>query len=170
MTQLTQLRVYRPAPSPAAPPSWEWLLTPDNGQGFLEINGTLYKVTEFGFTYDNGAGGRLWKLRKADGTEYQLTQTADADLACDEIAPEIARIHVTEDAVLRGPDPQREYALEQHLADHLFISTYRGYERKWDAASVRRQAEAMAVRLNWSAQRVDVEVHDILGTSTPVGA
>jgi len=83
MTQLTQLRVYRPAPSPAAPPSWEWLLTPDNGQGFLEINGTLYKVTEFGFTYDNGAGGRLWKLRKADGTEYQLTQTADADLACD---------------------------------------------------------------------------------------
>ncbi len=51
-----------------------------------------------------------------------------------------------------------EHEMVERLADLLFVSTYWGYERKWDAAALRRLAEAMGARLQWEAARVDAEV------------
>jgi hypothetical protein len=66
-----------------APPAWRWVLKPSNGQGFLLIGETLYCVTDEAFEYENGMGGRLWRLKKSDGTVYQLTMDAEGDLQCD---------------------------------------------------------------------------------------
>jgi hypothetical protein len=81
-------RPYTPAapvapPPPVAMPEWHWLLEPSHGRGYLSINGTIYQTTEIGFTFDNGQGGRLWDLTKADGTTYRLCADHDADLTCD---------------------------------------------------------------------------------------
>jgi hypothetical protein len=66
---------------PAA--DWAWLIPPANGVGYLAVNGNAYHVTEQQFEYESGQGGRLWRVRKPDGTEYQLTLNADGDLQCD---------------------------------------------------------------------------------------
>lgn len=117
-------------------------------------------------------GHRIWN--SADGilhiaggkyTTYRAMSEQAADLACREIAPELGSIHLTGSTVLPGPDPERERALEQHLSDHLFVSTYLGYERRWDAASLRTQAEAMAVRLGWLPDQIEREVSDIMATA-----
>jgi hypothetical protein len=77
--------VYRDCPTtklPAAqlprPVTFEWL-----GRGFLRLNDAVYRVSEQQFEYENGMGGRLWDLRKPDGTTYRITLNADGDLACD---------------------------------------------------------------------------------------
>jgi hypothetical protein len=79
---VTRNRINRKPAVPAFP-AWEWLCRPTNGQGFLAIAGTTYMTRETQFEHDNGMGGRLWELRKADGTAYTLTVNADAELACD---------------------------------------------------------------------------------------
>ena len=66
-----------------APVSFKWHVRPSSGPGLLEINGTLYLVTEQQFEHENAVGGRLWDLKKADGITYRLALNADADLACD---------------------------------------------------------------------------------------
>ncbi len=69
---------------PAAKPlSWSWLLRPQAGAGYLEINGTLYHVAEQQFEYDRGMAGRLWDVRKPDGTTYRVCENAEGELACD---------------------------------------------------------------------------------------
>jgi hypothetical protein len=49
----------------------------------LTIGEALYQLSEIEFTYENGQGGRLWLVRKPDGTEYQITLNRDGDLCCD---------------------------------------------------------------------------------------
>ena len=112
---------------------------------------------------------RIWSdddgcLHVAGGkyTTYRAMSEEAADLACSGIAPELARVHLTATTVLPAPDPERERALEQRLSDHLFVSTYLGYERKWDPDALRREAEAMADRLGWDKQRVDQEVDAVM--------
>jgi hypothetical protein len=83
MSILTRSPSVQPAHPPVTPPAWRWVQKPHNGQGFLLIGVTLYLVTDEVFEYENGMAGRLFKLRKSDGTTYQLTLTADAFLGCD---------------------------------------------------------------------------------------
>src|SRR5262249_37452930 len=70
---------------PAAPKplTWEWLMRPVRGRGYLRINDTLYQVTEQESEYESGWGGRLWDLEKPDGTTYRLVIDRDDTLTCD---------------------------------------------------------------------------------------
>jgi len=51
-----------------------------------------------------------------------------------------------------------EHEMVERLPDLLFVSTYWGYERKWDGAALGRLAAAMAARLGWDAARLDAEI------------
>jgi hypothetical protein len=71
-------------PPAARPLTWYWLLRPQvDLVGYLAINGAAYQVREQQFEYETGMAGRLWDLRKPDGTTYRLTLNHDGDLACD---------------------------------------------------------------------------------------
>jgi len=95
-------------------------------------------------------------------TTYRLMSEQAADLVCGEIEPALAAVHRT----AQTPFPQLERAigdaLEQHLRDYLFVSTYLGYERRWDAESLLPYAQALAEKLGWDDARVRSEVNQIV--------
>jgi hypothetical protein len=72
-----------------------------------------------------------------------LSQDA-SDLICREIAPDLAAVHRT--AETSFPPVEREIGdrMEQHLGDHLYVSTYLGYEQRWERESLLRVARALA--------------------------
>lgn len=122
-------------------------------------------------------GHKIWNsedgvLKIAGGkyTTYRLMSEEATDRICLEIAPELAGVRVTERtpfaAIERGVGEQ----MEQHLSDYLFVSTYLGYECRWDADSLRPVAEALARARNWTAGRVCEEVNGIIEESERVGA
>src|ERR1700682_2872518 len=53
--------------------------------------------------------------------------------------------------------------MEQHLEDYLFVSTYLGYERRWDRESLMPFASALAGLRGWDEDRVSAEVDAIVG-------
>ena len=112
---------------------------------------------------------RIWNssdgvLHIAGGkyTAYRLMSEQAADLACAEAAPELAKIHRTAET----PFPETRRApgdmLEQHLRDYLFVSTYLGYERRWDAESLLPYARALGANLGWDAARIQKEIVETL--------
>ncbi|MGI8743030.1 MAG: glycerol-3-phosphate dehydrogenase/oxidase [Bryobacteraceae bacterium] len=122
-------------------------------------------------------GHRIWNsaegiLHIAGGkyTTYRAMSEEAADLACREIAPDLAASHWTEKIALPDPDEAREIELEQRLSDHLFVSTYLGYERRWDPEALRPYAESMAARLEWGGQRIEAELRDGMGEFSPVAS
>lgn len=136
---------------------------------------------------------RIW--RDAEGvvhvsggkyTTYRAMAEEAADLVCEQLAPELASIHVTAQQRLPGAagapelpeartsgsgltpreSAQIRQACEQEmavrLADVLFISTYWGYERKWDAATLGPYAEEMGRCQGWNERRIAEEVELVL--------
>ena len=103
-------------------------------------------------------------------TTYRRMSEEASDLVCREVAPELAGIHVTAQAVF--PQVEREIgeALEERLWDYLFVSTYLGYERSWDRPSLRPYAEALGRQRGWDASRVQREMDAIIEAPPPVGA
>jgi glycerol-3-phosphate dehydrogenase len=122
---------------------------------------------------------RIWRsddgiVRIAGGkyTTYRAMSEEAADLALRNIAPELARLHVTADAPFPPPEGRRiedlpveaqasrvvNCEMAQRLPDLLFVSTYIGYERSWDQAALRPFAEAMAIHLGWDERRVQEEI------------
>jgi glycerol-3-phosphate dehydrogenase len=95
-------------------------------------------------------------------TTYRLMSEEAADLVCHEVAPQLASVHRT--AITPFPRVQRTIgdAMEQHLSDYMFYSTYLGYERLWDAESLMPYARALGVLRNWDQQRVQAEVDDFI--------
>lgn len=73
----------KPTKPAAEHPPYEWLLTPTAGIGLLAIRGTAYRLLEVEWDEPNGVRRVLFKLRKMDGTEYQLTPDTDGQLRCD---------------------------------------------------------------------------------------
>lgn len=51
-----------------------------------------------------------------------------------------------------------DHEMAERLPDVLFVSTYWGYENKWDAAGLRTVASAMAARLGWDEARIEAEI------------
>ena len=119
---------------------------------------------------------RIWNsedgiLHIAGGkyTTYRAMSEEAAELACQEIAPALCGRSVTADAVIPDFPEAREWELEQHLADHLYISTYLGYEKKWDPQSLRLEAQGLAPRMGWDERKIDIEVEDVMSElSAPV--
>lgn len=98
-------------------------------------------------------------------TTYRLMSEEAVDLVCRELAPGLTSFHPTQNAVFPGGERVVGEALEQHLSDHLFTSTYLGYERRWDRASLLPLAESLAQKLGWSDARTSEEVTDALQKS-----
>jgi len=122
-------------------------------------------------------GHKIWNspdgiLHIAGGkyTTYRQMSEEASDLVCREIAPLLTPVHRTAETPF--PPVEREIggALEQHLSDYLFVSTYLGYERRWDFESLRPIAESLGRARGWNDERVRDEVNGIIEKSEPVGA
>lgn len=86
-------------------------------------------------------------------TTYRLMSEEAADLVCREVAPDLAQVHPTAEAPFPAIERGIGDAMEQHLSDYLFVTTYLGYERCWDAASLRPYADALGDARGWSEER-----------------
>jgi len=120
---------------------------------------------------------RIWNsengiLHIAGGkyTTYRLMGEEASDLVCREIAPQLAVLHVTAEHPFTSFEREIGDALEQHLSDYFYISTYLGYERRWDAGSLMPFAEALGRKRGWEKDRIRQEVDAIIEASEPVGA
>ena len=68
--------------SPEDGPRDGWLAKPVCGWGLLVIGKTIYSVHEVDYEESDGTPRMAVRLRKADGTEYQITPTPDGPV-CD---------------------------------------------------------------------------------------
>jgi glycerol-3-phosphate dehydrogenase len=119
---------------------------------------------------------RIWNsedgiLHIAGGkyTTYRRMSEEAGDLVCREIAPGLATLHVTAERPFAPAEREIGDALEQRLWDYLFVSTYLGYERRWDVESLMPFAEALGCKRGWGKARVRAEVDAIIEASEPVG-
>ena len=103
-------------------------------------------------------------------TTYRLMSEEAGDLVCREIAPALGTLHLTSKRRFAAAEREIGDALEQHLWDYFFVSTYLGYERRWDAESLMPYAETLGRKRGWQKDRVLSEVKAIIEASEPVGA
>ena len=113
-------------------------------------------------------GHKIWNsadgvLQIAGGkyTTYRVMSEEAADLVCREIAPQLAGAHRTAETPFPQQDRAIGDAMEQHLRDYLFVSSYLGYERRWNVESLLPYAQALAAKLHWDEARVRDEVNEI---------
>ena len=122
-------------------------------------------------------GHRIWNspdgvLHIAGGkyTTYRQMSEEASDLVCQEIAPKLASVHRTAQTPFPPVDREIGDAMEQHLSDYLFVSTYLGYEQRWDPESLQPIAESLGHARGWNESRMQQEVNAIIEMSEPVGA
>jgi glycerol-3-phosphate dehydrogenase len=115
---------------------------------------------------------RIWNssegvLHIAGGkyTTYRLMSQEAGDLVCHEIAPHLAAVQRTAETPFAVVEREIGDRLEQHLGDYLYVSTYLGYEQRWDRASLLPIARALAAKRGWDESRVDAEVNAIIEAS-----
>jgi glycerol-3-phosphate dehydrogenase len=123
---------------------------------------------------------RIWNsedglLRVAGGkyTTYRVMSEQAADLALSEVAPALQHLHVTTTEPLPLDEPEDgsiggriahavSHEMAQRLTDLMFVSTYWGYERRWDRESLAPYAEAMGRHLGWDDRRREEEIEAVL--------
>jgi glycerol-3-phosphate dehydrogenase len=127
---------------------------------------------------------RIWNsddgvLHVAGGkyTTYRAMSEEAADLVAGELAPALARLHLTartrlaacESAAGRGPAPQSDrirHAVEREMArrlsDLMFVSTSWGYEQQWTRERLEPLAREMGSRLGWERGRIEQEIERVL--------
>jgi glycerol-3-phosphate dehydrogenase len=120
---------------------------------------------------------RIWNsddgiLHIAGGkyTTYRLMSEQASDLVCREIAPELMDLHPTAQTPFAPVQRDIGDQMEQHLEDYLFVSTYLGYERRWDRESLMPFASALAGLRGWDEARVSAELDAIVGGAEKLGA
>jgi glycerol-3-phosphate dehydrogenase len=111
---------------------------------------------------------RIWNeddgiLHIAGGkyTTYRLMSEEASDLVCKEIAPEVAGVHRTGETPFHAAHCEIGDLMEQRLDDYMFVSTYLGYEQRWDRASLLPFAQALASRRGWDQARVEAEIQAV---------
>jgi glycerol-3-phosphate dehydrogenase len=116
---------------------------------------------------------RIWNasdgvLHIAGGkfTTYRLMSEEASDLVCKEIAPELASAHLTAQTPFAPVEREIGDLMEQHLEDYLFVSTYLGYEQRWDGESLRTLARSLAGKRGWDDARVEAEVNAVEALQT----
>ena len=95
-------------------------------------------------------------------TTYRAMSEEAGDLICREIAPGLTSVHRTKETPFPIVERAPGEAMEQHLSDYMFISTYLGYERQWDRAALQGIASELADRLYWDKARIDEEISSVL--------
>lgn len=120
---------------------------------------------------------RIWNseqgiLHIAGGkyTTYRLMSEQAVDVVCREIAPQLAGVHLTAGTPFAPVERDIGDAMEQRLSDYLFVSTYLGYEQRWDKESLLPLAKALGSKRSWDEARVSAELTAIVEASQPVGA
>lgn len=103
-------------------------------------------------------------------TTYRLMSEEAGDLVCREIAPQLANLHLTADTPFAPAEWEIGDALEEHLWDYLFVSTYLGYERRWDVESLMPYAEALGRKRGWGEDRLRAEADAVMGALDPTNA
>jgi glycerol-3-phosphate dehydrogenase len=108
---------------------------------------------------------RIWNasdgvLHVAGGkyTTYRLMSEEASDLVCKEIAPELAALHLTAQTPFAPVEREIGDLMEQHLEDYLYVSTYLGYEQRWERESLRPFARALGAKRGWDEDRVEAEI------------
>lgn len=122
-------------------------------------------VREDGSPTSVSRGHKIWNspdgvLHIAGGkyTTFRVMSEEAGDYVCREVAPELTDVHRTADTPFAREERTIGDAMEQHLRDYLFVSTYLGYERRWDAASLMPLAEMLGRKLGWDEARLRQEV------------
>jgi glycerol-3-phosphate dehydrogenase len=95
-------------------------------------------------------------------TTYRLMSEEAADLVCRELAPELASVHRTAGTAFPNVERGIGDAMEQHVSDYLFVSTYIGYERNWDALALMPYAQALGNKRGWNDARINDEVSEFV--------
>ena len=120
---------------------------------------------------------RIWNtpdgvLHIAGGkyTTYRLMSEEASDLVSKEIAPELEAVRLTAQTPFALVEREIGDQMEQHLEDYLFVSTYLGYEQRWDCESLLPFAQALGAKRGWDQVRVEAEVNAIIEASQTVGA
>jgi glycerol-3-phosphate dehydrogenase len=121
--------------------------------------GTAASVSR-GHSIRNSSDGVL-HIAGGKYTTYRVMSEEAADLVCREIAPQLAGVHRTAETPFPQQDRAIGDAMEQHLRDYLFVSTYLGYERRWSAESLLPYAQALGHKRNWDEARLRDEVNEI---------
>lgn len=146
--------------------------------GFSALRGLLKQESKT--AADTSREHQIWNsvdgvLHVAGGkyTTYRLMSEQASDLAAREVAPELERVRPTRseplgleaagDSSVAGRIAHaagREMA--RHLSDLMFVSTYWGWERRWDAASLAPYARELGRHLGWDGRREKEEVEAVL--------
>lgn len=123
---------------------------------------------------------RIWNgpdgvLHVAGGkyTTYRAMSEEAADLAMSELQPRLREVHLTAATALpsiarpAGGEAERmahaaNFEMVERLADLMFVSTYWGYERRWDRASLSPYAQELARSLGWNERRIKEEIDSVL--------
>ena len=95
-------------------------------------------------------------------TIYRLMSEQACDLICREIAPELAEVHRTAETPFSPIEREMGDALEEHLCDYLFVTTYLGYERQWDREALMPYAERLGQKRGWEESRVLTEIESVI--------
>lgn len=108
-------------------------------------------------------------LRVSGGkyTTYRAMSEEAANMICAELAPALASMRLTAHTVLPPrEEPSLAQAVKQEFArrlgDYLFVSTYLGYERRWDEKALAPLADEMGDLLGWDSERRAAEIHHAL--------
>ena len=94
-------------------------------------------------------------------TTYRAMSEEAADLVCLEVAPALAMVHLTAETPFPAVDRAIGESMEQHLGDYLYVSTYLGYERRWDAEGLMPYARTLGEALGWDSTRIQLEVSEV---------
>jgi hypothetical protein len=98
-------------------------------------------------------------------TTYRRMSEEAADIVCREIAPALAPVHRAAETPFVPVEREIGDAMEQHLGDYLYVSTYLGYERRWDADSLEQVARSLGGKRGWNDARVTQEIATITARS-----
>ncbi len=146
--------------------------------GFSALRGLLREESKT--AADTSREHRIWNspdgvLHVAGGkyTTYRLMSEQAGDLVAREIAPALAGVHPTrsEPLAVELPDDDSAAAriehaagreMARHLGDLMFVSTYWGWERRWDAGSLAQYARDLGRHLGWDERREREEVEAVL--------
>jgi glycerol-3-phosphate dehydrogenase len=112
---------------------------------------------------------RIWNaddgiLHIAGGkyTTYRLMSEEASDLVCKEIAPDLAEVHPTGKTPFHAAEREIGDLMEQHLEDYLFVSTYLGYEQRWDRESLLPFSRTLGDKRGWDLARMEAEIQALV--------
>jgi len=149
----------------------------------LTVRSALWFATKSASATSTSREHRIWAdddgmihITGGKYTTYRAMSEEAVDLLARKRWPDLARLHLTAETHLPDPDEAPPESMDEptkmafavraefveRLSDLLFVSTYWGYERTWDAAALEPYAKELARLLDWDYGRTQREIGDLL--------